>query len=110
MTTTRVLHGHAGTCNAPEAGTLPRLIASISQEKSGLAAHPTFDGCQLCLCVESQNGNGLAYAFAVNHPAAIGGLCKELRCECSLPVEAGEQFVTCTQFVCRPQQVGMDPL
>src|SRR5438876_2246136 len=84
---------------APEAGTLPPVLAPISKEEGGLAAHPTLDGGQFCLCVERQSGNGLADAFALNHPVAVHGLCMNTRCERSFPVEAGEQFLACTQFV-----------
>src|SRR5947209_9977075 len=81
---------------APEAGTLPPVLATIGEEEGGLTAHPTFDGRQLCLCVECQNSNSLADAFALNCPAAVRGLCVTVRCERCVPVEAGEHFVTCT--------------
>ncbi len=54
------LAGSPGSGIAPEAGTLPPVLAPISKEEGGPAALPTYDSSQLCLCVEGPNRNRLA--------------------------------------------------
>ena len=106
----RALAVDPGPDITPEAGRLPPVLATIGKEEGGLTTYPACDRCQFSICIEGQHGNTLGDALALNRPATVCSLCENTRGERSLPVESGEHFLTCPQFVFSTKPVGMDPL